>query len=225
MFRYGKIRSYSFHADLIALWKFRHWSFSPISVGKLRSYLIWNFSSYCFDKNWTFFRSFLQETLDLTLLEITSPVQCCFRAVFLWNRAVSELFRAVFLWFRAVQHWSKFVTFWCKIVKKNTTFAFFSVHFLLKTLYLSLFTILQITCDQEAWGKGGCANSNFRRNDFFVAGTLQKNMFSWSQYLFELKRSIFVDFSNRFDPTLNSAYSEKTSAEQLWNSADQRWFS
>ena len=53
----------------------------------------------------------------------------------------------------------------------NTTFALFSVHFLLKTLFFSLFTILQGTCDQEAWGRGGCVNSNFwlefRRNDFF----------------------------------------------------------
>ena len=54
-----------------------------------------------------------------------------------------------------------------------------------------------------------------------------------SQYLFEIKRSIFVGFSIRFDPALNSADSEKTSAETsetalisagflnpFWNCAD-----
>ena len=55
----------------------------------------------------------------MTLSEIISPVQCFFRAVFFWNRVVSELFRAVFLWFSALQRWSKFVTFWSEIVKKT----------------------------------------------------------------------------------------------------------
>ena len=121
----------------------------------------------------------------------------------------------------------------------NTTFALFSVHFLLKTLYFSLFTILQGTCDQEAWGRGWCVNSNFwlefRRNDFFHSWyTPKKTCFSWSQYLFELTRSIFVGFSLRFDPALiqrkpalNSSETALISAGFLnpfWNSTEQRWF-
>ena len=93
----------------------------------------------------------------------------------------------------------------------NTTFALFSVHFLLKTLFFSLFTILQGTCDQEAWGKGGCVNSNFwlefRRIDFFH---------SW----YTPKEHVFRDpntFSN-----LHEAFSWFLSS--FWFSAEQRWF-
>ena len=159
-------------------------------------------------------------------LEIISPVQCCFRAVFFWNRAVSELFRAVFLWFSAVQRWSKFVTFWSERVKKtlvNTTFALFSVHFTQNPIFQPFY---QVTCDQEAWGRGGCVNSNFwlefRRNDFFIAGTLQKNMFFVIPLPFRTHTKHFRRF---FDSFWSSAEQRWFRENQRWNSADQRWFS
>ena len=142
--------------------------------------------------------------------------------------AVSELFFSVTGLFQGyfplIQRCSALVKFrhifWSKIVKKtliNTTFSFFSVHFLLKTLYFSLFTILQVTCDQEAWGKGGCAKSyfwlNFRRNDFFIAGTLQKNMF----FVIPIPYRTYTKHFRRF---LNSFWS---SSEQLWFRENQRW--
>ena len=123
----------------------------------------------------------------------------------------------------------------------NTTFALFSVHFLLKTLYFSLFTILQGTCDQEAWGRGGCVNSNFwlkfRRNDFFHSWyTPKEHVFRYPN-IFSNLHEAFSSVSHfvliqrwtaliQRKPALNSSETALISAGFLnpfWNSADQRW--
>ena len=112
-----------FSADFLWNKADNHWSL----LKQLSSFLIFpestlkilEFYVFQFLSSPDFFAIFLLGNLDLTFLEIIGPVQCCFRAVFLWNRAVSELFRAVFLGFSAVQRWSKFVTFWFKIVLKK----------------------------------------------------------------------------------------------------------
>ena len=123
----------------------------------------------------------------------------------------------------------------------NTTFALFSVHFLLKTLYFSLFTILQGTCDQEAWGRGGYVNSNFRpkfrRNDFFRSWYTPKEHVFRDPNTFSNLHEAFSSVCHfvliqrwtaliQRKPALNSSETALISAGFLnpfWNSADQRW--
>ena len=123
----------------------------------------------------------------------------------------------------------------------NTTFALFSIHFLLKTLFFSLFTILQGTCDQEAWGRGGCVNSNFwlefRRNDFFHSWYTPKEHVFRDPNTFSNLHEAFSSVSHfvliqrwtaliQRKPALSSSETALISAGFLnpfWNSADQRW--
>ena len=133
----------------------------------------------------------------------------------------------------------------------NTTFALFSVDFLLKTLYFSLSTILQGTCDQEAWGRGGCVNSNFwlgfRRNDLLQSWYTPKEHVFRDPNTFSNLHEAFSSVSHfvliqrwtaliQRKPALNSSETALISAGFLnpfwnsagflnpfWNSADQRW--
>ena len=109
----------------------------------------------------------------------------------------------------------------------NTTFALFSVHFLLKTLYFSLFTILQGTCDQEAWGRGGCVTSNFwlefRRNDFFHSWYTPKEHVFRDPNTFSNLHEAFSSVSHfvliqRWAALISAGF-----LNPFWNSADQRW--
>ena len=156
----------------------------------------------------------------MTLLEIISAVQCCFRAVFLWKRAVHGCFPLIQRFSALVK--IRHILVWnSKNTLINTTFDLFSVHFLLKTLFFSLFTILQGTCDQEAWGRGGCVNSNFwlefRRNDFFH---------SW----YTPKEHVFRDpntFSNLHEAFLSVSHfiliQRWFRENQRWTALKQRW--
>ena len=171
-----------------------------------------------------------------------------------WFSLKQSCFRAVQGCFPLIQRCSalvkvRHILVWnSKNTLINTTFALFSVHFLLKTLYFSLFTILQGTCDQEAWGRGGCVNSNFwlkfRRNDFFHSWYTptehvfrDPNTFSnlheafssvshfvliqrWTALIQRKPALISAGFLN---PFWNSA-DQRWNFWNLWNSAVQRWF-
>ena len=210
---------------------------------KLRSYAFWKFRSYSSTANFPRETSdlTLPGNLDLTpfwqnlnISQEFSPGNLRSDA-FRDNQPCSVLFQSCFSLkqscFRAVQGCFPLIQRCSALVKIrhilvwnskktliNTTFALFSIHFLLKTPYFSLlFTILQVTCDQEAWGRGGCVNLNFwlefRPNDFFIAGTLQKNMFVVIPIPFRT-------YTKHFRRFLDSFWS---SAEQRWFRENQRW--
>ena len=199
---------------------------------KLRSYAFWKFRSYASTAN------FPREPSDRTLpgnLDLIPFWQNLNNSqefskgnlrsdAFRDNQPCSGLFQSCFSLkqscFRAVQGWSKFVTFWSEIVKKtliNTTLLYFQSTFYSKPYISAFFTILRVTYDQEAWGRGGCVNSNFwlefRRNDFFIAGTLQRNMF----FVIPIP---FRTYTKHFRRFLDSFWS---SAEQRWFRGNQRW--
>ena len=242
---------------------------SQISVGKLRSYAFWKFRSHSstanfpretsdltlpgnldlipFWQNLNISQEFSPGNLRSDAFRDNQPCSVLFQSYFSLKESC---FRAVRGCFPLIQRCSALVKIrhilvWnSKNTLTNTTFALFSVHFLLKTLFFSLFTILQVTYDQEARGRGGCVNSNFwlefRRNDFFIAGTLQKNMFFVIPIPFRTYTKHFRRFLDSFwssaeqrwtaliqrKPALNSSETALISAGFLnpfWNSADQRW--
>ena len=160
--------------------------------------------------------------------------QSCFSADFLWNRAEQR-------WFSLKQRWKTKISEQKNQLWKSELLLFFSVHFLLKTLHFSLFSILQDTCDQEAWEKGGDASSNFwlnfRREDFFHSwytpkehvfrvpntfSNLYEALSSVSQFVLIQRWTALIQRK----PALNSSETALISAGFLnpfWNSADQRW--
>ena len=240
--------------------------FSQISVRKLRSYAFWKFRSYSstayfpretsdltlpgnldlipFWQNLNFSQKFSPGKLRSDAFRAFRDYQCCsvlFQSCFFPKQSC---FRAVQGCFLLIQRCSALVKIrhilvWnSKNTLINTTFALFSVHFLLKTLYFSLFTILQGTCDQEAWGRGGCVNSNFwlefRRNDFFHSWYTPKEHVFCDPNTFLNLHEAFSSVSHfvliqrwtaliQRKPALNSSETALISAGFLnpfWNSAD-----
>ena len=239
---------------------------SQISVRKLRSYAFWKFRSYSstanfprktsdltlpgkldlipFWQNLNFSQKFSPGHLRSDAFRDYQRCSVLFQSCFSLKQSC---LRAVQGCFPLIQRCSALVKIrhilvWnSKNTLINTTFALFSVHFLLKTLFFSLFTILQGTCNQEAWDGGGCVNSNFwlefRQNDFFHTWYTPKEHVFRDPNTFSNLHEAFSSVSHfvliqrwtaliQRKPALNSSETALISAGFLnpfWNSADERW--